>query len=120
MVKITINGEIYSFDDERYPLTEAIELEKQLGMPFYQYKVGLGQGSALSMAGFVWLVLKRNGKDVPMEDILSGAYEVIEGDVEIKREGGEDPTEAESPTGDGPTSGSSPSGSGSGRGSGTA
>ena len=120
MVKITINGEIYSFDDERYPLTEAIELEQKLGMPFAKWKSGLFEGSAKALAGFVWLVLKRNGKDVPMEDILSGAYEVIEGDVEIKREGGEDPTEAESPAGDGPTSASSPSGSGSGRGSGTA
>ena len=119
-VKVTLNGVVYPFDNERYPLSEAIELEEKLGMPFSAWKVGLSRGSAKALAGFVWLVLKRNGQDVPLADIISGAWDLSENDIEIEQEGGEDPTEAPSPEGDGSTSEPSPSDSGSGRGSGTA
>lgn len=120
MVKVTINGVAYSFDNERYPLAEAIELEKKLGMPFSKWKTGLYNGSAEALAGFVYLVLKRNGEDVPLEDIISGKFDLAESDLDIEQEGGEDPTGPPLPEGDGPISASSPSGSGSGRGSGTA
>ena len=119
MVKVTINGETFSFDPDRYPMAEAIELEEKLGMPFHQYKVGLARGSAKALAGLVWLVLKRNGKDVPLDDILSGAYELDHDEIGIEQEGGEDPTGPPSPADGGPGSASSPSDSGSGRGSGS-
>ena len=119
MVKVTINGEVYSFDHERYPLPEAIDLEEKIGMPFHAWKTAFYSGSAKGLAGFVYLVLKRNGKDVPLEDILSGAYELAWDDVDLEREGGEGPTGPPSSADDGPTSGPSPSGSGSGRGSGS-
>ena len=78
MLKVTIKGEVYSFDNERYPLSEAIELEEKLGVPFHEWRAGLSFGSAKSMAGFVWLVLKRNGQDVKLEDIISGAYDLVD------------------------------------------
>jgi len=118
-LKVTVKGEVFSFDNERYPLSEAIELESKLGMPFHAWKTALASGSAKALAGFVWLVLRRNGRDVRWEDIVSGAYDLAESDVEIEEEGGEDPTGAPSPTGDGGISGPSPSDSGSGPGSGT-
>ena len=117
-LKVTVKGEVFSFDNERYPISEAIELESKLGMPFHAWKTSLASGSAKALAAFVWLVLKRNGQDVAWEDIVSGAYDLAENDVEIEEEGGGDPTEAPSPTGDGSTSGPSPSDSGSGPGSG--
>ena len=118
-LKVTIKGEVFPFDNERYPVSEAIELESKLGMPFHAWKTALASGSVKALAAFVWLVLKRNGRDTPWEDIVSGAYDLAENDVEIEEEGGEDPTGAPSPEGDGSTSGSSPSDSGSGPGSGT-
>ena len=118
-LKVTIRGEVFSFDNERYPLSEAIALETKLGMPFHEWRTGLGLGSAKSMAGFVWLVLKRDGRDVRLEDIISGAYDLDTSDVDIEEEGGEDPTEAPSPAPGASTSGSSPSDSESGPGSGT-
>ncbi len=119
MVKITINGETFSFDNDRYPLPEAIDLEEKLKIPFAAWKTGLYTGSAKSLAGFAYLVLKRNGRDVPLEDILSGAYDLAWEDVNGEQEGGEDPTGPPSPEGDGSTSEPSPSGSASGRGSGS-
>jgi hypothetical protein len=119
-LKVTIRGECFSFDNERYPLSEAIALEEGLGVPFHEWRTGLAQGSAKSMAGFVWLVLKRNGQAVTLDDIISGAYDLATSDVDIEDEGGPDPTPAPSPAPGASTSGSSPSDSGSGPGSGTA
>ena len=90
---------MYPFDNERYPMSEAIELEEKLGVPFHKWKTDLADGSVKALAGFVWLVLKRNGQATPLEDIISGAYELSESDIEIEQEGGEDPTEAPSPAG---------------------
>jgi len=118
-LKVTVKGEVFSFDNERYPISEAIELESKLGMPFHAWKTALASGSAKALAAFVWLVLRRNGQDVAWEDIVSGAYDLAENDVEIEEEGGGDPTGAPSPGGDGSTSEPSPSDSGSGPGSGT-
>jgi hypothetical protein len=119
MLKVTIKGEVYSFDHDRYPLSEAIELEEKLGMPFHEYRTGLQRGSAKAMAGFVWLVLKRNGRNTTFEDIVSGAYDLATNEVDLDEEGGPDPTEAPSPAPGASTSGSSPSDSESAPGSGT-
>lgn len=118
-LKVTIRGEVFSFDNDRYPLSEAIALETKLGIPFHQWRADLAQGSAKAMAGFVWLVLKRAGRDTTLEDIISGAYDLATSEVDIEEEGGEDPTPAPSPAPGDSTSGSSPSDSGSDPGSGT-
>jgi hypothetical protein len=119
MLKVTIKGEVFTFDGERYPVSEAIELEEKLGMPFGQWRAALGAGSVKALAGFVWLVLRRNGQPVPWQDIVTGAYELSDADVDIEQEGGEDPTDPPSPGDGSSTSGPSPSDSGSGPGSGS-
>lgn len=119
MLKVTIRGVVYPFDGERYPVSEAIELEEKLGMPFHAWRTALGAGSVKALAGFVWLVLKRNGQAVPWQDIVTGAYELSDSDVDIEQEGGEDPTGVPSPPPGSSTSESSPSDSPSGPGSGS-
>lgn len=108
MVKVTIKGETFSFDNERYSLVEAIDVERGTGMAFDAWRfIHLPAGSAVAMAGFVWLVLKRNGRQVPLEDIMSGEYELHTSDVDVEREGdgdAEGPTSPGSPPGE--TSGS--------------
>ncbi len=118
MLKVTINGQVYPFDNERYPMSEAIELEEKLGMPFHAWKTALSSGSVKALAGFAWLVLRRNGQGTTLQDIISGAYDLSENDIEIEQEGGEDPTGPPSPADAGSTSGPSPSASGSGPGNG--
>ncbi|HEX7163342.1 MAG TPA: hypothetical protein VF223_19155 [Trebonia sp.] len=96
MIKVTIKGEVYSFDNERYPLAEAIELERGIDMPFGVWRTtGLATGSSVALAGFAYLVLKRNGQKVPLEDILSGKFELDTSDISVEEEGGDD---AEGPT----------------------
>jgi len=109
MVKVTIRGEVYSFDNERYPLAEAIELERGTGMPFGVWRTtGLATGSSVALAGFAWLVLKRNGQKVPLEDIMSGRYELDTGDISVEEEGDGDDAAGPTPPGSSPgeTSGS--------------
>jgi hypothetical protein len=96
MVKVTIKGEVFSFDP-RYPMAEAIAIEDGLGMTFGAWQQALGTGSAKSMAGYLWLVLRRNNRDVALGDILSGKYELTADDFEIEEEGAGEPDPTVSP-----------------------
>ncbi len=123
MLKVTIKGEVYPFDNERYPLPEAIELEEKLGMSFGEWQLALPRGSAKALAGFVWLVLKRNERATPLADILTGVFPLDESDVTIEAEGGDEPDPTEAPSGPAgpsisePSANASESGPGSGTGS---
>lgn len=114
MLKVTIKGEVFSFD-QRYPLTEAIEIEEQLGMTFGRWQDDLAAGSAKAAAGFAWVVLHRNGRDVSLADILSGKYELNTEDVAVEEEGSEPVNPPSSPTTGGGGSASSRKSSGSPR-----
>jgi hypothetical protein len=126
MAKITINGEVFEFDRSRKPLSEALAIEKALGVPYIQFEEGLRNGSARSAAAFIWLVWRRNGRDVPLADLLSGAVDVDLDALEIDDgEEGEGsavpttPTPAASSTTAAGTSARSRKSSGSARGSGS-
>ena len=119
MIKVVIKGEAFSFDNERYSMSEAIAIEEGLGLPFHEWKTSLYAGSVKALAGLVWLVLKRAGRDTTLKDIISGAYDLSEDDIAVEREGGPDPTDPPSPAPEGSTSEPSPSASGSAPGSGS-
>lgn len=111
MLKITIAGETFSYDETHQPLSEGIEIEEGLGMSYGAYQEAMTRSSAKAMAGFVWSVLKRNGRDdVALADVLTGKYPVNMAEVTVEAEGGENPTgdPPSSPATDGSTSGSSP------------
>lgn len=90
MAKVTINGEVFEWDAARKPMSEALAIEQALGIPYVQYEQGLETGSARSLAGFCWLVWRRNGRDVPLADILSGAVDIDLNSLDLQSdEGGE-------------------------------
>lgn len=72
MVKVTINGEVFEWDPSPRPMSEALALEKELGMRYADWETELEAGSARAMAAQVWLIWRRNGRDIPLADILSG------------------------------------------------
>lgn len=93
MAKVTINGEVFAWDASRKPMSEALALENALKCRYVDWETDLQAGSARALAGFVWLVWKRNGRDVPLDDILSGAVEIDLGGLNIEPDGDEaDPT----------------------------
>jgi hypothetical protein len=92
VAKVTINGEVFEFDPVRKPLAEALAVEKALGIPYAKYEEGLRDGSARSAAAFIWLVWRRNGKDVPLADILAGAVDVDLETLDMQDDEGEGET----------------------------
>jgi hypothetical protein len=87
MAKVTVNGEVFAYDGRQRLLSEAIEIEDAYGKPFGQWEMDLASGSARALALFVWDVWRRNGRDVPVENILDGTVEIdsrvlVEADAE--------------------------------------
>jgi hypothetical protein len=89
VAKVTINGEVFRWDPARKPLSEALAIEDGLKCKYADYETGLQGGSARSLAGFIWLVWRRNGRDVPLADILSGDVEVDLDGLSIEDDGDE-------------------------------
>jgi hypothetical protein len=59
---------------------------------FAEWERGLYTGSAKSAAGLAWLAMRRDGRDVPLADILSGKWPeggLGVGDIRAEPEGAE-------------------------------
>ena len=76
MAKVTINGEVFEFDRSRKPMSEALALEKALGISYGQWEEDMQAGSARALAGFMWLVWRRDGRDIDFADIESGKVDI--------------------------------------------
>ena len=117
---MTINGEVFDWDRSRRPMSEALAIEHALKCNFAQWETDLEAGSARAMCGFIWLVWRRDGRDIPLDDILSGKVEIDLAAFDIEPdEGAADPTSltpAASSTTGGNISASSPRSSTSARG----
>jgi hypothetical protein len=130
VAKVRINGETFEFDRVRKPLAEMMALEKVLGIPYGQWEADLQAGSARALAGFVWLVWRREGRDVAFSAIESGEVEIDYNSIEFEKDDDQKPDDGVDPTpgtpgpstastssAPGPAAGSSPSAvSASGRG----
>jgi hypothetical protein len=122
VAKVTINGEVFGYDISRKPMSEALAIENGLKCRYVDWENDLQAGSARAMCGFIWLVWRRDGRDVSLDDILSGKVEIDLGSLNVEAdEGEEDPTgplppPARSPATGGSTSARSPKSSTSARG----
>jgi hypothetical protein len=93
MAKVTINGEMFDYDPSRKPMTEALEIERALKCKYVDWENDVTAGSMTAMCGFIWLIWHRDGRDVSIEDILSGKIEVNLNELNIEPDGDEaDPT----------------------------
>jgi len=132
MAKIIIGGETFDYDGQKQPMSEALAIEGVYGRRYAEWQDDLWAGSAKAMCVLAWLIWRRDGRDVPFEDILDGTADFDFGemlqsiikaaeDAAAEAKAAEaDPTVESAPAGtDGTetgTSASSRSGSGSGRG----
>ena len=93
MAKVTISGEVFDWDPTRKPMSEALAIEAGLKCRYVDWETDLQAGSARAMCGFIWLVWKRNGRDVPLEDILAGKVEIDLNELNVEGDDdGEGPT----------------------------
>ena len=106
MAKVWINGEAFEYDYSSTPLSEAILVEKEMGYRFAQYVEDRLAGSARATAMFIRTVWLRNGRDVPLADLESGAVPVDLNDVRVEDDAETEPDPKDSPAPDGtPTTG---------------
>lgn len=68
--KITINGETFSYDFSKKPMSECLALERGLGMPYDQYEEGFQTGNLRAICGFVWTVWHRGGRAITLGEVL--------------------------------------------------
>jgi len=132
VAKIVIAGETFDYDGQKQPMSEALAIEEVYGARYAQWQDDLWAGSAKAMCVLAWIIWRRDGRDVPFEDIIDGNVDFDLGemlqsiikaaeDAAAEAKAAEaDPTVESAPAGtDGTatgTSASSRSGSGSGRG----
>ena len=125
-MKIVLGGETFEYDGSRAPMSEALAIERVYERRYAEWQSDLAAGSAKAMCVLAWLIWRRDGREVPFEDILDGKadfdlMEMMNSLAEAADAAAEpDPTGTPDPAGTPgtgtSTSASSPSGSGSGRG----
>ena len=76
MSKIRINGETFDFDRDHHPMSEALAIEAATGQRYVDWENELAAGSMKAMCAFVWLVWRRDGRDVNLDDLTSGKIDV--------------------------------------------
>ena len=127
-MKIVLGGETFEYDGSKAPMSEALAIEAVYERRYAEWQADLAAGSAKAMCVLAWLIWRRDGRDVPFDDILDGKadfdlMEMLESmaeSAEAEKVAGADPTPPSDPAGTPgtgtSTSASSPSGSGSPRG----
>jgi hypothetical protein len=89
MAKVTINGEVFQWDPTRRPMSEALAIEHALKVRYADWEQDVQSGSAFALCGFIWLLWRRDGRDIPFDDIVSGKVDIDLGDFAIEMEPGE-------------------------------
>ena len=124
-MKIVLAGETYDYDGTKAPMSEALAIERVYERRYAEWQSDLAAGSARAMCVLAWLIWRRDGRDIPFEDILDGKadfdlMEMMNSLAEAaEAEGEPDPTVSPDPAGTPgtgtDTSPSSPASSGSAR-----
>lgn len=96
-MKISVDGEVYEFDTNRILNTEAIALQKVTGMTVAEWGKACDAGDAYALTAMVWLVWRRNGRDVPFDDVEFDLNSLEAKDDEVPDPG--TPTPAADPEG---------------------
>jgi hypothetical protein len=71
-VKIVLAGETYEYDGTKAPMSEALAIEHVYKRRYAEWQTDLAAGSAKAMCVLAWVIWRRDGRDVPFEDILEG------------------------------------------------
>lgn len=82
-MKITVNGEVLDtgFDIGHVSMAQALEIEQASKRRYVEWEGEILGGSAEATCVLVWAAWKRDGRDVPLKDILDGNVDVDFSDV---------------------------------------
>lgn len=87
-MKITIEGQVFEYDPNRMLNTEAIALQKVTGMKMADWAKALAEGDVFAVTGLVWLMYRREGRDVRFDEVEFdlGTMEIEEDEDEVPKE----------------------------------
>ena len=71
-MKIVLGGETFEYDGSKAPMSEALAIERVYERRYAEWQSDLAAGSAKAMCVLAWLIWRRDGRDVPFEDIIDG------------------------------------------------
>ena len=74
-MKIVLAGEMFEYDGTKAPMSEALAIEHVYKRRYAEWQTDLGAGSARAMCVLAWLIWRRDGRDVPFEDIIDGTVD---------------------------------------------
>ena len=104
-MKIVLAGETYDYDGTKAPMSEALAIERVYERRYAEWQSDLAAGSAKAMCVLAWLIWRRDGRDVPFQDIIDGKAdfdlnEMLESMAEAQEAAGApDPTGPQDPAG---------------------
>ena len=109
-MKIVLGGEAFEYDGGRAPMSEALWVEHVYHRRYAEWQEDLSAGSAKAMCVLACLIWRRDGRDVPLQDLLDGTvdFDLMEmltsmADAAKEAEGAEpaaaDPTPPSAPAG---------------------
>jgi len=71
-MKVILGGEPFEFDGAKKPMSEALAIERAWGKRYAEWETELGAGSAEALCVLAWVIWRRDGRDVKLDDILAG------------------------------------------------
>ena len=69
MPKVTIDGQVFDYEPSKMLNTEAIALQKVTGMRMSEWTTALQEGDAFALTGLVWLLYRREGREMPFDEV---------------------------------------------------
>jgi hypothetical protein len=89
MPKVTVDGQVYDYDPAKMLNTEAIALQRVTGMTVPEWTTNLSTGDAYALTGLVWLLWRRNGREVAFDEV---EFDIGQLDLTADDEDEPDPT----------------------------
>jgi hypothetical protein len=71
-VKVVLDGETFDYNEKKAPMSEALAIEHVYKRRYAEWQADLAAGSAKAFCVLAWLIWRREGRDVPFEDIIDG------------------------------------------------
>lgn len=74
-MKVVIAGETFEWDGTKAPMSEALWVEHAYKRRYAEWQDDLAAGSAKAMCVLACLIWRRDGRDVPLQDLLDGTVD---------------------------------------------
>jgi hypothetical protein len=88
MLKISVDGKDYEYNQSKLMASEASMVQRYLGRTVQEWTKGLDAGDVDCITALVWLIYKRDGQTVAFKDVDYdlGSFDMVELDAEAEEE----------------------------------